>query len=349
MQHLLQLADVTALILSFLDAYVLLKVSMLSKQAKTIVDGVSANAFARATPFDLRDCRGLNELLVLKLNAERQELCYEYVLRQSAEQYSMLLNVHLEVGRLIPMWLEFQVPLDYVQISRCGVPVSSSPAGAFNSSLRICVTSWKVTHLHAEPPGRRSSLLDAKHNRHISLVALRLVAVRFRVLEYPKSDSRAVHIPFSMVLNMHNAPLDNSLSARERAVLRACVTCMNCRQRQRAVHSIDVAEKQHRVLCSTCFRHLYTEMHKLHATWKISKHRLSRVRHLHDVCNFVHAGAQLREARTVVLKEQMARALGFKSWSEFISNNYKTPLPFGRGQKAGPSRYCWKLDLGTAP
>ena len=360
MQHLLQLADVTTLILSFLDVYVLLKVSMLSKQAKTIVDCVSANAFARATPFDLRDWRSLNELLVLKLNAERQELCYEYVLRQSAEQYSMLLHVHLEVGRLIPMRLEFQVPLDYVQISRCGVPVSSSPAGAFNSSLRICVTSWKVTHLHAEPPethlhaeppDRRSSLLDAKHNRRISLVALRLVAVRFRVLGYPKSDSRAVHIPFSMVLNMHNTPLDNSLSARERAVLRACVTCMNCRQRQRAVRSIDVAEKQHRVLCSTCFRHLYTEMHKLHATWKISKHRLSRVRHLHDVCNFmsVHAGAQLREARTMVLKEQMARALGFKSWSEFISNNYKTPLPFGRGQKAGPSRYCWKLDLGTAP
>jgi hypothetical protein len=60
MQHLLQLADVTTLILSFLDAYVLLKVSMLSKQAKTIVDSVSANAFARATPFDLRDWRSLN-------------------------------------------------------------------------------------------------------------------------------------------------------------------------------------------------------------------------------------------------------------------------------------------------
>jgi len=340
MQHFLQLADVTALILSFLDAYALLKVSMLSKQAKTIVDGVSANAFAQATPFDLRDRRLLNELLVMKLDAERQELCYEYVLRQSAEQYSMLLHVHLEVGRLIPMRLEFQVPLEYVQI--CGVP--GSPSGAFNSSLRICVTSWKVTHFHAEPPERGSYLLDAKHNRRSSLVALRLVAVRFRVC--PPVDSRAVHIPFCMVLNIHNAPLDNSLSARERAVLRACVTCMNCRQRQRAVRSIDVAEKQHRVLCSTCFRHLYTEMHKLHATWKISKHRLSRVRHLHRVCNFmpVHvnsASSGLRGARTVVLKEQMARALGFKSWSEFISNNYKTPLPFGRAQRAGPSRYCW--------
>jgi hypothetical protein len=346
MQHFLQLADVTALILSFLDTYVLLKVSMLSKQAKTIVDGASANAFALATPFDLRDRRRLNELLVLKLDAERQELCYEYVLKQSAEQYSMLLHVHMEVGRLIPMRLEFQVPLDYVQISRSGVPVAGSPCGAFSSSLRICVTSWKVTHFHAEPPERASYLLDAKHNSGSSLVALRLVAVRFRVLDHPPSDSRAVHIPFSMVLNLHNAPLDNSLSARERAVLRACVTCMNCRQRQRAVRSIDVAEKRHRVLCSTCFRHLYTEMHTLHATWKISKHRLSRVRHLHHVCNFMpvhatHASAGLRDARTVVLKEEMARALGFKSWSEFISNNYKTPLPFGRAQKAGPSRYCW--------
>ena len=110
MQHFLQLANVTAIILSFLDTYVLLKVSMLSKQAKTIVNCASANAFAQATPFDLHDRRHLNELLVLKLDAKLQELCYEYVLKQSAEQYSMLLHVHLEVGRLIPMRLEFQVP-----------------------------------------------------------------------------------------------------------------------------------------------------------------------------------------------------------------------------------------------
>jgi hypothetical protein len=358
MNHFLQLDDVTALILSFLDAYVLLKVSMVSKHAKTIVDGVSANVFAQATPFDLRDWRRLNELLVMKLDAERQELCYEYVLKQSIEQYWMLLHVHVEVGRIIPMWIEFQVPSDYVQISRSGVPVSGAPCGAFNSSLRICVTSWKVTHFHAEPPERGSYLLGVKHNRRSSRVALRLVAERFRVLEYSPSDPRAVHIPFSMVLNVHNAPLDNSLSARERAVLRACVTCMNCQQRQRAVRSIDVAEKRHRVLCSTCFRHLYTEMHKLHATWKISKHRLARVRHLHHVCNFmrVHvnsatcASSRLREAHTVVLKEQMARALGFESWSEFISNNHKTPLPFGRAQETGPNRYCWaSAPKGHAP
>jgi hypothetical protein len=358
MEHFLQLDDVTALILSFLDAYVLLKVSMVSKHATTIVDSVSANIFAQSTPFDLRGWRRLSELLVLKLDAERQELCYEYVLKHSIEQYWMLLHVHMEVGRIIPMRIEFQVPLEYVQISRSGVPVCGGAPGAFTSSLRICVTSWKVTHCHAEPREHGSYLLDVKHNTSSSLVALRLVAVRFRVLEYSPTDSRAVHIPFSMVLNVHNAPLDNSLSARERAVLLACVTCMNCQQRQRAVRSIDVAEKRHRVLCSTCFHHLYTEVHKLHATWKISKHRLSRVRHLHHVCNFmpVHVNSatcvssRLREAHTVVLKEQMARALGFESWSEFMRKNHKTPLPFGRAQKTGPNRYCWtSTPKGHAP
>jgi hypothetical protein len=67
MKYFMQLDDVTAIILSFFDAYVLLKVSMVSKHAKTIIDSVSANIFAQETPFDLSDWRRLNELLVLKL------------------------------------------------------------------------------------------------------------------------------------------------------------------------------------------------------------------------------------------------------------------------------------------
>jgi hypothetical protein len=346
MEHFLQMPDATALIFSFLDAYALLKISMVSRQAKTIVDSVSANVFAQATKFYLRHWRRLDELLVMKLDADRQELRYEYVLKHSIEQYWLLLHVHLAVGRLIPMHIELQVPSECVQFSRSGVLVPSGASSAFHSSMRIRVTSWKVTHVHAEAPERASFLLDVKHNRRIPLVFLRLEAVTFDVQGLSRSDTRAVHIPFSMVVNIHNAPLDNSLSARERAVLIACVTCMNCHQRQSALRSLDVAEKRHRVLCSTCFQHLYAETCKLHATWKISKYRLARVRHLHHVCNFmpVQMTPSARfgpEAQTVVLKEQMARALGFQSWSEFISNNYKTPLPFGRAQKTGRSRYPW--------
>ncbi len=46
----------------------------------------------------------------------------------------MLLNVHLEVGRLIPMRLEFQVPLDYVQISRCVCLLDGSATLVFSGA-----------------------------------------------------------------------------------------------------------------------------------------------------------------------------------------------------------------------
>ena len=345
MKNFLRLADATAHLLSFLDAYALLKLSMVSKQAKNSVDSVSANVFALTSPFYLRDGVGMHSLLFMNFDPELQQLCHEYVLEHPIEVHNMRLHAQMAVGRLVPMQLELQVPLDCVQIGASGAPVLSGPCP---SSLRICVSSWEVVDVSAAP-GRELPAL--KHNRPCSVAAVRLKAMSYRVLERLPSDTRTVYIPFAMILSIRNAPLDNSLSARERAVITTCVVCMNCHQRERVVRSTDVAEKQHRVLCRTCFSHLYTDVRKLYTVWRISSSRLSRIHHLMAVSNFVPVDASDRAGATntrmkthsVVLKEQMAHILGFLSWTELISNNYKTST-----RKRGSDRYSSSLPGSMA-
>jgi hypothetical protein len=50
-------------------------------------------------------------------------------------------------------------------------------------------------------------------------------------------------MPFAIILNVRNVLVDNSLTARERAVISAFSTCMNCRQRPRVFESLGVSHK----------------------------------------------------------------------------------------------------------
>lgn len=323
MPHFLQLADISALVFAFLGVYDLLKLSMVCKAGRALVDSLSANAFAQATPFELHGWRCRQEQLVMELDAKRHELVHEYTLDSHVEAYRVLLHVHMHVGRLVPMSVQFHVPLAYVS----GTPARKHFSA---STVRIVVTCWRVSVVHVV-----TGVHDGDGQRRPARAVVRLEAVRFRVLD----ACGAIGIPFALVLKMHNTPLDNALTARERAVVRSCVACMNCQQRRRAFHSLDVAEKQHRVLCGACFSFLYTDVCKLHGTWKIARQRLAEVRGLHDVHTFMPAykSMDFHKPRTVVLKEQMARALGFDSWAAFICNNHKAPVKYARGR----ARYCW--------
>jgi hypothetical protein len=57
----------------------------------------------------------------------------------------------------------------------------------------------------------------------------------------------------------------------------------------------------------------------------------------------LHLGISMNpKVDEAVLKEQMARALGFRSWDHFLKQNYTSPLPFSRSQKNGARMYAWK-------
>lgn len=241
----LLLADVTAHIVSFLHASSLLKLSMVSKQAKNTVDSVSANFFSMTSSYSLRDWVGLHPLLVMKLDAARQQLYHTYTLEHPLEVYNMLLHAQMQVGRLLPIEVELEVPLDCARTGASQAPVSS---GRWKSSLRVCVTVWKVVDIAPDNKvltHHTQGHQVLKHNRPWSIAATHLKAVSYRVLE--RLPPNTACIPFAMMLRICNTPIDNSLSARERAVVNSCVMCMNCHQRKRAVRSMDVTEKRHRV------------------------------------------------------------------------------------------------------
>ncbi len=94
-------------------------------------------------------------------------------------------------------------------------------------------------------------------------------------------------MPLAIILNVRNVLVDNSLTARERAVMSVCSTCMNCRQRPRVFKSIGVSDKQHRVLCRRCFTQLFVKVASLHATWKVCKDRIFKAKHLYQAHNFI--------------------------------------------------------------
>jgi len=328
--------DLASLVFGALDAYALLKLSMVSTRTRMLVDGLSSNTFAHSSVFELRSCSHLRKMLVLCFDPKRQELFYEYTLQRPSEKLRFVSNVHLDIGRLVCMLVEFQVPLQYAV-------VRSGPA-VFG--VDIVVTSWKVVQIafQEEHVGPRSDNLHGEslgRMLDLPMATVRLEALRFRVY-----GRQSVEMPFAVTLLLYNVPVHDTLSARERAVVRSCCMCMYCHQRPRVFESIDAPDKQHRVLCRTCFAHLFVQERSLLHTWRISRSRLFEARRRFVVCNFVSGGDSadrgfMQRFHSVVLKQQLAAALGARNWEDFLRQNYKYPLPYARVQLHGPQRYRW--------
>ena len=267
LRMVLETCDLASLVFPTLDPYTLLKVSMASRTTKRLVDKLASNVFAHSSQFELNAGSGLRGLLVLNFDEQRRELYYTYTLKRESEKHSMLSRVHMEVGRLVAMTIDFHVPLKHIV-----VPGSLLP----NDMVHIFVTRWKVVCIREEP---HDQTVDARLRRG-SLANVHFEAVLFTALG-------RVDMPFAIILNVRNVRVDNSLTARERAVMSVCSTCMNCRQRPRVFESIGVSDKQHRVLCRRCFTQLFVKVDSLHATWKVCKDRIFKAKHLYQAHNFI--------------------------------------------------------------
>jgi hypothetical protein len=335
----LESKDLASLVFAVLDSYALLKLSMVSTRMRWLVDALAANTFANSSAFELRSCSHLRKMLVLRFDTRRQELFYEYTLQRPSEKLRFMSNVDVVVGRLVCMAVEFQVPLQYaVMRSLPGPP-----------SVEIVVTAWKVVQIafQDEHVGPRT---DNLHGESLGrMLDLRLATVRMEALRFRVSGRQRVELPFAVTLLVCNVPVHHALSARERAVVRSCCMCMNCHQRPRVFESIDAPDKRYRVLCRTCFAHLFVQERSLRHTWRVSQHRLFEARRRFTVCNFVSGGERgergelgaVQRFHAVVLKPQLAAALGARSWGDFLRQNYKYPLPYSRVLRAGPQRYEW--------
>jgi hypothetical protein len=197
--------------------------------------------------------------------------------------------VHVELARFVAMMTEFQVPLRHVVTSGYPPP----------DRVDILITHWRVPSFafqHQHRGLKYDTVSDS-----LPLTTVPLEELWFKVL-----GAQRVEMPVAITLTISNVPVDNSLTARERAVMRVCSMCMNCNQLPRAFQSMDVADKQLRVLCSTCFSQLFVKVCSLHTTWKISKARMYRVRHLYSVHHFMSDEHDFLKFHAVVSKEQMA-------------------------------------------
>jgi hypothetical protein len=322
LRRVFETCDLASLVFPMLDPYSLLKVSMTSRATKRLVDKLASNVFAHSSRFELNAGFGLRGLLLLNFDEQRRELYYTYTLTRASEKHSMLSRVHMEVGRLVSMTIDFHVPLKHV------VVLGSLPP---EDMVHIFVTLWKVVGLQEEPHDQR---VGTRLGRR-SMATVRFEAVQFNAIG-------RVEMPCAIILNVRNVLVDNSLTARERAVVSVCSMCMNCRQRPRAFESISVSDKQHRVLCRICFTQLYVKVVSLHATWKVCKDRIFKAKHLYQAHSFISGSRWNPKFDEVVLKEQIACALGFRSWDRFLKKNYTSPLPFSRSQKTGTRMYDWK-------
>jgi hypothetical protein len=336
LRKMLESMDLASLVFGALDPYALLKLSMVSSRTRFLIDSLASNTFANSCAFELRSCSHLRKMLVLRFDTKRQELFCEYTLQRPSEKLRFISNVDLDIGRIICMAVEFQVPLQYAVV-RSGPPLFG---------IDIIVTCWKVVQIvfQDEHVGPRS---DNLHGESLGrMLDLRMATVRMEALRFRVSGRQRVEMPFAVTLFVGNVPVHNALSARERAVVRSCCMCMYCHQRPRVFESIDAIDKQHRVLCRTCFMHLFVQEHSLRNTWRISKHRLFEARRRFTVCNFVSGGENCNDGymqrfHAVVLKQQLAAALGTRSWEDFLRQNYKHPLPHVRVRRVGPQRYTW--------
>jgi len=337
LRTVLESTDLATLVLRGVHPFTLLKLSMVNKRTRTLIDTLCANVFAQSSAFELRWCSHLRKTLLLEFDPRRQELFYEYTLLRSAEKLRFLSNVHLDIGRLVCMSVDFSVPVEYTR------GATGADAAARSLGIDIVVTAWKVVKIvfQEQHHGPRSDSLHGESVGH--LLDTRLATVRLEALRFTVRSRHRVEMPFAIVLLMCNVPVHNALSARERAVLRTCRMCMHCHQRPRVFESIDATCKHHRVLCRTCFMHLFVSEHSLRRTWRVSKDRLFEARQrfavVHFVCVRVFGSTQRFHA--VVLKLQLATALGARSWDDFLRENYIHPLPRSRTQHAGALRYKW--------
>ena len=156
LRMVLETADLASLVFPTLDPYTLLKVSMASRTTKRLVDKLASNVFAYSSQFELNAASGLRGLLVLNFDEQRRELDYTYTaaLKRESEKHSMLSRMHMEVGRLVSMTIDFHVPLKHIVL-----PGSLLP----NDMVHIFVTRWKVVCIREEPHDQR---VDAHRNTY---------------------------------------------------------------------------------------------------------------------------------------------------------------------------------------
>jgi hypothetical protein len=224
LRRVFETCDLASLVFPTLDLYTLLKVSMASRATKRLVDKLASNVFAHSSQFELKCLVWFEGTVGLELlRAVSGVVLYLYVDTSVGETQHAVSRAYGSWS-MVSMTINFHVPLKHVVVLGSLLP---------EDMVHIFVMLWKVVGIQEEQYDQRVGTSLGR----CSMATVRSEAVQFNTIS-------RVEMPYAIILNVRNILVDNSLTARELAVMSVCSMCMNCRQLPRAFESIGVSDKQ---------------------------------------------------------------------------------------------------------
>ena len=292
-------ADIFSVLHMHLPATALLKVSMVSKLAKQLVDSVCHKKFSASRTFILGRCL--------------KNFAFEY--DASLRELTCTLPLHTE-------------SLAHFIFSSHIYPVSGVDVHLQHSLMvpdKYCETDVKnrTCHLVQFQQWRIESLKFYDDSYSIRLVATKYIA------------NQKINLKMPVVLYVNNLANLLDISVREFSLMANLFVCRVCKQRHKSRQSYSAGKFEHRLLCLPCLKNFFVPLHSLQRTWKL---RAAHVQVLHSnkmvhkfvnlsivlspsFCSWVDVTTNYRPVKMIehwVNKEDMTAVLFGKSWNEFI-------------------------------
>lgn len=300
--------DVFSVLHVHVQSATLLKISMVSKLAKQLVDSVCHNKFSASRTFMLGRCL--------------KTFPFEY--DKSLRELTCVLPLHTD-------------SLAHFIFSSHIYPVSGIDVHLQHSLLvldKYCATNIKnrTCHLVQFLQWRIDGVKFYNDSYSVRLLATKYVA----------TDQIKVKMP--VVLYVNNLTNSLRISVREFSMMANFFMCRVCKRRHKSRQSYTARNCEHRLLCLPCLKNFFVPLHSLQRTWKL---RASHVQILIDnkmvhkfvnlaiavsstFCSWVDVTTNYRPVNMIeywVNKEDMTKVLFEKSWDEFIHIGAYEHLP----------------------
>jgi hypothetical protein len=315
--------DLVLLVLTHLNAEQLCLCSMVCSRLRSTIDEslalqqqFSRNLLWWGTPAFQYQHTGN----VVAFNAEKSHFWHEVTHTESARQIVWQLNIRPVVNMRVCMRMHLFLPLDAGHVGLSGDPERVRKMRA-RKRASIDVLEWKITRVVVTDSCTKAFLGP-------------LGAMTLCASEYTSNDPRVdLCIKYPIMVTFNDVPVGDvvrfcPLTYRRLWVMRGVRHCMHCHERPPFFQSCNVEAADHSVLCKLCLDLLYVREEQLRLKWRVHKLRVLDIPRAHFVRHALQALSFATPAAppALLLKSNIARALGYDSWISFIQHNHKFSL-----------------------
>lgn len=316
------LTDVFSMLHTYMRCDTLIKISMVNKIAKQLIDSLCHNQFAASRTFMLG--RNLGEF-PFKYNSSSKELFYPiYLSDDSLAHFIFSSHIYPVYGTNVHLKHSVMIPATY------------------------CTTTENHTHVFTRTNTNIACYL-------VQILQWRIDAVKFkdnqysvRLLATKYFCTNKIVIKLPLVLYVDNLSNLLHISVREFSLVTNLLMCRVCKRRHKSRQSYTAMQFEHRLLCLPCLKNFFIPMHSLQRTWKLEPRHVRTLHSKQMVHKYVnlavavsHTSCSWYEALTNfgpvkmneywVNKEEMTQVLFNSSWNFFIHTNCHLPkIPYSR-------------------